>query len=374
MSVIHTPPLVKPAGLVSASELEAMTLPELTFIVEGILPAGLALLVSKPKIGKSFMSLGLGLAVARGEPFLGRATLQGDVLYYALEDNHRRIKRRLRMLGGPAALPSNLHFAVEAEAINGGLQDEIKAWIDWADLPRLVVIDTMARVMPEAKANQSEYDHTTQVLGKLQRFALDRDVLILLVHHSNKNQQADDVFDRVLGSTGINGVMDTMLVLSRQRGQLDAKLSVTSRDVEEIEEDIQRTPDGGWQLLAAPLTDKLGVTSERLDVMTAIAAGYTRTSEIASLLGKSDSTVSEQLDALQEKGHVVNVSWGRYGLSTTAAGLISAEAETPETSETAPEESVQFEFDDTFPETVETESAPKVGSEPEQHEGREEEI
>lgn len=51
------------------------------FLVNGILPLGLTLLASPPKFGKSWFSLLLCLAVAKGTPFLGLGTTKSDVLY-----------------------------------------------------------------------------------------------------------------------------------------------------------------------------------------------------------------------------------------------------------------------------------------------------
>ena len=42
---------------------------ETEWIVEGLLPLGLSMIVSPPKFGKSFLMLNLGLHVVAGEPF-----------------------------------------------------------------------------------------------------------------------------------------------------------------------------------------------------------------------------------------------------------------------------------------------------------------
>ena len=66
----------------------------------------LSILVGAPKVGKSFFVLGLCLAVAKGEPFLGFPTMQGDVLYMSLEDTEDRLQNRLMLLSddGPESL------------------------------------------------------------------------------------------------------------------------------------------------------------------------------------------------------------------------------------------------------------------------------
>ena len=70
------------------------------WLLDGILPtAGLSLLVSKPKVGKSTWARCLAVAVARGDEFMGRATVKGPVLYLALEEKRGEIRRHFALLG-----------------------------------------------------------------------------------------------------------------------------------------------------------------------------------------------------------------------------------------------------------------------------------
>jgi len=79
----------------TATELLDMELPEPKFAVPGILAQGLGILGGKPKTGKSWKVLDLGLAVAYGGRALGSIKVeQGDVLYLALEDTARRLQDR----------------------------------------------------------------------------------------------------------------------------------------------------------------------------------------------------------------------------------------------------------------------------------------
>ncbi len=64
-----------------------MNLPEPCCLVEGIVTEGCNLLVSRPKLGKSWFALQLAIATATGGKFLDRDIEAGDVLYLALEDN-----------------------------------------------------------------------------------------------------------------------------------------------------------------------------------------------------------------------------------------------------------------------------------------------
>ncbi len=59
--------IVKPLETVGGEELLEMQLPSKEFIIEGLLPKGLAMIVGAIKIGKSFLSLQVALAVSSGE-------------------------------------------------------------------------------------------------------------------------------------------------------------------------------------------------------------------------------------------------------------------------------------------------------------------
>lgn len=117
MPEIQRPPLgdrFGPSRIFSAAELMAEELPPVRWVVPGLLPEGVTLLAGKPKLGKSWLALGLGMAVASGGVALGTKQVEcGDVLYLALEDNPRRLQGRLgKMLAGGEA-PKGLYYATE---------------------------------------------------------------------------------------------------------------------------------------------------------------------------------------------------------------------------------------------------------------------
>jgi hypothetical protein len=90
---------------VSATDLLAQAFIEPNYAIPGLLPEGVTLLAGKPKIGKSLLAMDFVIAVAAGQNALGDLPVeQGDALYLALEDNERRLQKRLRdMLNGDSA-------------------------------------------------------------------------------------------------------------------------------------------------------------------------------------------------------------------------------------------------------------------------------
>lgn len=117
---------------ISAQELKDMEFPPLKFAVEGVISEGLTLLTGKPKIGKSWMALELGMAVARGDTALGSIECeQGLVLYAALEDNVRRLQRRMEARFGKLnKWPPSFVFTTSMNRLDEGLLDDLEDWIN----------------------------------------------------------------------------------------------------------------------------------------------------------------------------------------------------------------------------------------------------
>jgi AAA domain len=86
----------------TAAALRIMEFPEISYVVPGLIPEGLTILAGKPKIGKSWMALDVAIGVADKKDVLGGLHVaQGDVLYCCLEDNPRRLQRRITKLISP---------------------------------------------------------------------------------------------------------------------------------------------------------------------------------------------------------------------------------------------------------------------------------
>ena len=297
----------------TADELVAAKFPEPRWAVPGLVCEGLTLLAGPPKVGKSWLSLGLGVAVAGGGRALGSIPVDaGDVLYLALEDTGRRLKSRLvKVLHGEPA-PSRLAFATYCEALPEGGLDRIDQWlIDHPDA-RLVMVDVLARVRGRIPANVPAYDVDYQALTGLKSVADQHQVGIIVVHHTRK-AQSEDYLDTVSGTQGLAGAADAVMVLRRDRGTADAVLGVTGRDIEELEHALKFEPDlGAWRLLSGPASDyRLGDT--RRDVLQYIRRHTDATpSEVARGLDIPEDTAKSTLSRMAKDGQLIVDGRGHY--------------------------------------------------------------
>jgi AAA domain/Ribonuclease R winged-helix domain len=228
-------PIGQPFGKVrifTAAELMAEELPPVRWVVPDILPEGVTFLAGRPKLGKSWMVLGLGVAVATGGVALGTKRVeQGEVLYLSLEDPKRRIHNRLGKLVSDHLAPANLHIVTEWPRLDEGGDVLLNDWVAVHPNTRLVIVDTLAMFKPHASGRRSAYDEDREAVGPLAPIAADHNVSILLVHHL-REAESDDPLDMIHGSAGLTGGVDGALVLKRKRGQADAYLHVDGRDIE----------------------------------------------------------------------------------------------------------------------------------------------
>ena len=246
---------------ISAARLAAMELPPVKYIVNGYIAEGLTVLAGRPKVGKSWMALGLAIAVAspQGLAFGSIPVEQGDVLYLALEDNKRRLKRRLNQMLPSGFVPDRLEITLSCPRLDRGGVEMIRRWVDSHAGARLVVIDVFKKVRPEARERDTLYDGDYRAIEPLKQLADERGIAILVLHHTRK-MPADDPFDTVSGSTGLTGAADTVLVLARDI-QGGTTLYGRGRDIEEIETAMKLTDSTARGRSWAPPAKSAAATS-----------------------------------------------------------------------------------------------------------------
>ena len=139
-------------------------------------------------------------------------------------------------------------------------------------------------------------------------------VAILLVHHLRKTRASDPI-EEVSGSTGLTGAADGVLVLRRERGQADAFLCVTGRDIDEQELALSfDTPTAQWKYLGA--ADDYRLSAEREEIRRALlkAARPLSPKEVAEAIGKKDNAVKQLLWKMLRDGQVNPAGTGTYTL------------------------------------------------------------
>ncbi|WP_432092293.1 AAA family ATPase [Streptomyces sp. bgisy100] len=240
----------------TADELMATEFPAPRWAVPGIISEGVNLLAGPPKVGKSWLSLGLALSVAAGGRAMDSVPVDGGpVLYLALEDTPRRLQTRMRKMLGDGRAPATLTLATSCPPLPQGGNEAIAQWIERHPDARMIVIDVFAKMRGTSAPGSSAYDADYAAVGHAKRIADHYGIAVVLVHHVRK-AASDDFLAEVSGTNGLAGAADATLVLKRSRGQADGVLHVTGRDVDEAEYALRFWAEAGaWQLLEGPAAD-----------------------------------------------------------------------------------------------------------------------
>jgi hypothetical protein len=215
----------------TAAELLTTDFPPIDWIIPDLIAPGLTMLVGQPKLGKSWMVLQWAIGVSCGGGILGKILAKKtDVLYLSLEDTGRRLAERLAILKSPKT--ENLTFFTQWITGIIGLDK----YLEEHKGTKFVIIDTLQRFSKLDRGN--DYDPTYNFNAALKTIADRHGVGIVEVHHTNKsagNIPGGDLLNSVMGSQGYSGAADSTLLLRRGRGNRNAELLVTGRDITENE-------------------------------------------------------------------------------------------------------------------------------------------
>ena len=217
---------------IDGDTLMKMEFEPLQFTTEKILPHGLFILAGSPKIGKSWLALDLCRAVSTGGQLWDFPAVHGDVLYFALEDRHRRIQDRLKKIQAENVNLSRLHTSLTAAGLHNGLLDDIDDFISFYPQTNLIIIDTFEHIRSGGNTENTLYSCDYKNMNKLREITNKHKLTLLLVHHTRK-QGDKDPLNTISGSTGLSGASDGLFILEKiTRTGSTAKLTIANRDTE----------------------------------------------------------------------------------------------------------------------------------------------
>ena len=296
---------------ISAADLQRMTFPPVKYVVPGYIAEGLTLLAGKPKRGKSWLCLHIAMAVAQGRYTLGDVKCdEGEVLYCALEDNKRRLQRRMTKLMGLQDWPERLRFECTMPRLKDGGIEFVRRWIKQAKNPRLIIIDTLAKVRDPRGREQSGYEADYGAVSELKALADEYGLAIILVHHQRK-LEAEDPLNSVSGTTGLTGAVDTVIVLIHD-GQ-GVRLYGRGRDIDEIDKAVEFSLGSCvWKVLGdAQSIRRSDERDELLEVLHKAAKSMTP-QQLASATGKPPVNIRKLLSKMVDAGEVIKTRRGLY--------------------------------------------------------------
>jgi hypothetical protein len=303
--------------IVNASDLRSKTFAPVKFVIPNLIAEGVTLLASRPKQGKSWMALDICLAAAADRLTLGAIKpRQGDVLYLALEDSERRLKRRIEKLLPADSWPRRLKLATQWRRLDRGGLDDLAAWCRSVANPVLICVDTLAKVRPQHNGKMTSHEADDAVIHELHALAIDYGVAIVLVHH-DRRIAAQDRFDGVSGTLGLIAAADTVLLI--KRGPTGITLHAKGRDIEDSEIAIQFDKTTcRWTALGDAA--EVHRSNERSRVVAALreAGGALSIKEIMVRAELSNrNAVGVMLWKMVRSGEIRRARKGQYGLAAS---------------------------------------------------------
>ena len=311
---------------INVKELMQELIPPLKWSVLPILPEGFGVISGRPKGMKSWTALGICYAVQNGTKFMGHETTQGDCLYLALEDSKRRIKDRIIKLGYQKLNPPTILLASDVPYLGFGFEECVQEWINSKDNPRLIIIDTLARIRPRArKSSGTAYDIDNELLSKIQTIAVQNNITIACISHLSKAQQEYN-FDRIQGSVGVQGISDFMWLIDRGDNSNQASIVGRGRDMNDFEYAVKWNEDK-WQYDFTGNLQMVQLTENRRQVIDAMNVLSKEKDEIAprdvckyyevSVQSKDGKRISKTMQRMEGDFELIKgQKFGTYKLPT----------------------------------------------------------
>ncbi len=207
--VAGNPATPKPPRFTPVPMAEFANAKALNWTVKGILPrAALVVLFGDSGSGKTFITLQIAAAVARGVPWRGRKVRQGRVVYVCAEGRHGFAMRGAAYAAHAEVPWSDVPLDVIADAPNLMLKEDALALAKAIGKADLVVVDTLAQTMPGGNENAGE--DVGRVLAHCQGLHRATGATVLLVHHSGK-----DASKGARGWSGLRAAADAELEVIR---------------------------------------------------------------------------------------------------------------------------------------------------------------
>ena len=262
---------VPTAAIQRLSDTNDMVIEPKVEIVKGLIVEGLTSITAKPKEGKSILALQIGLAVASGKPLFKKGsissysamhsyeTLQGDVLYIALEDDRSRLVQRARDIMGTNKLPKAFAFTNEWRGMFDGGMHALEKYLDSTPNCRLVVIDTLVAFSSGDKTPRSSNAFTAdyRLYKPLSEIAQRHSpVAIVVITHARKDGAGRESaqgsrMDKISGTLGAVAAVDHFIQLERMaEGARIGSFFLTGRDVPTYMQPMKQEPNHYAWLLA----------------------------------------------------------------------------------------------------------------------------
>ncbi len=286
------------------TQILATEYPDPEWVIPDCLPEGYTVLAGLPKLGKSVIGLQIAEAVASGGMLFGQKIEKGKVLYIAVEDTERRLKRRMNLNLHRGT--GNLWFYNGWDYLDKGGLTLLEKELHKREY-RVCILDTLFRMFsPAVRQNDSgQMAAIGDALSNLSKPGTGLVMALIGLDHHNKgayfNEKGGNL-GNLSGSISKAGAADTLWNVYRKRGENFMKVEITGRDVDEQDIDLVFDPlTKCYQLKDDVRDDSIQAQILRMMIVNVPCTA----AEIAVSLGKQPTNISRELIELSNKGRII---------------------------------------------------------------------
>lgn len=201
--------------------------PLVFYLGDRLLPAkGKMEICGAPGIMKSFLALGLGFCFATGQPWLGFPTIQTRTLIAHFEMSYEVEHERHTDMSQVYELEPGLLFGTNAGFIPLDIDASFAYFMEGiAPIdPRVIILDYWRCCYA---GNENNAEDVVKFTSNMDTMIRERNISIILLHHSNKNPLYTSGLDKSSGSIALPGWMDSVLYVARQPNGLQLQFPKT---------------------------------------------------------------------------------------------------------------------------------------------------
>jgi len=160
------------------------------FLIDGVIPLrSVNMFFGEFNIGKTFIAMDMAAHVSIGKPWIGKDTMEGDVLYIASEGDPGNMGVRMEAWRESQQIefPVPMLFYTDVVSLIKDAEELIAGSVARGLRPRLVVVDTLAMALDDNENDNQVMNDLIKKLRSLQEYEVDGEVFEiawLLVHHT----------------------------------------------------------------------------------------------------------------------------------------------------------------------------------------------
>lgn len=274
------------------------------FIGGGLLDSrGKMMIAGVPKAGKSRLALNLAFSLATGRPFLGFPTMHFPrVLFVQFEVSEFRFRLRVNSIARHWNIPPDNNIPIYSLTLPSlrldarGGTDELRRLVRAVEA-EVVFLDPMVKIHTGQESEQSEMQ---QLLNTIDDLIDELGISVVLVHHMNKNSEAES-WARIRGSSYIPAWADSLLLIGKDTREAKPSVAGILRNGEDFMRYISFKEDHTVEVIGT-IQDAMRTTILELMWEPGITGKVIQT-KVAKMYNLDIAEVAATIKVMRGEGH-----------------------------------------------------------------------